>query len=239
MPTVPTTALHAPHHPHPVDRLLRQLHPLHAPAARRRRLRPRRSRPRDAAPPRLRHALRQRHPLPRKGPAALLVDGRLHEGLPTPRRHVPRRPRRSRAAATRLHHPRARLARRGLRAPGLPQRPRRTLRRAHHPLQLRHLHLHPHHHPRRGRLPLDHARPLRLLAYRRIPCPPNCCHLNRTASNHRHLDRTPPNVVISTEAKRSGEIAALAPSSQRHLRYSAPSSPPPAPSTSSPRASSV
>ncbi len=49
-----------------------------------------------------------------------------------------------------------------------PAPPRRPLRRPHPPLQLRHLHLHPHHHPRRHRLPLAHPRPLLLLAHRTI-----------------------------------------------------------------------
>jgi hypothetical protein len=145
-----------------LGRLLRQLHPLHAPAARRRRLRPRRGRPRDAPPPRLRHALRQRHPLPRKGAAPLLVDGRLMlpNSSASPRR-------RSRAHPALPHRPRPRapleaFARRAFRS-----RPRRPLRRAHPALQLRHLHLHPHQHPRRDGLPLAHPRPLRLLAHRR------------------------------------------------------------------------
>ncbi len=45
-------------------------------------------------------------------------------------------------------------------APSAP--PRRPLRRPHHPLLLRHLHLFPHQHPRRPRLPLAHRRPLLL-----------------------------------------------------------------------------
>ena len=129
----------------PLDRLLRQLHPLHSPAPRRRRLRPRRSRPRDAPPPRLRHPLRQRHPLPRESPAPLLVDGRRHARLATLRRHLAPSPRRRRAHPALAHRPRPRSPRRSLRPPHLPHRPRRPLRRTHPALQLRHLPLHPHH----------------------------------------------------------------------------------------------
>ncbi len=57
--------------------------------ARRRRLGPRRGRARDAAAPRLGHALRQRHSLPGEGAAALLVDGRQLQALRSQRSRGP------------------------------------------------------------------------------------------------------------------------------------------------------
>src|ERR1700677_3284147 len=159
----PTSALHAAHHPPSLDRLLRQLHPFRPTAPRRRRLRTRRSRPRNAPPPRLHHPLRQRHPLPREGPAPLLVHGRLHARLSTLRRHLPSRPHRSRAHPSLANRPSPPPPHRSLPPPPLLVPASRPLRRAHLPLQLRHLHLHPHQHPRRDGLPLDHPRPLFLL----------------------------------------------------------------------------
>src|ERR1700679_495086 len=118
--TIPP-ALHAPHHPPALDRLLRQLHPLHSSTPRRRRLRPRRSSPRDAPPPRLHHPLRQRHPLPREGASPLLVHGRNHAPLPALRRNLTPSPRRRRAHPSRALHPRPRPHPRSLRPPPLPQ----------------------------------------------------------------------------------------------------------------------
>ena len=172
------TALHAPLHPPPLDRLLRQLHPLHPASPRRRRLRPRRSRPRDAPPPRLRHPLRQRHPLPREGAAPLLVHGRLHARLPALRIHLAPRPHRRRPHPSLPLRPRPRPAPRSLRPPPLPHHASRPLRRPHYPLQLRYLHLHPHQHPRRDALPLHHPCPLLLLAHRGTLRPPTIAPTN-------------------------------------------------------------
>ncbi len=90
-----------------------------------------------------------------------LFGVRTAAAAPPPRPHRPRaRPRRSKPSPAEPSH----STRAGLYAALITA------------LQLRHLHLHPHHHPRRDGLPLAHPRPLLLLAHRtaeRVTDPPH------------------------------------------------------------------